>query len=267
VVPNDAIKIVQVGDTRSASTFQWYALCSIMRLKHPNARIQCNNEKKFDDSSDIQIHKTHFFTHVESIIETFQFNKIYVFVSSRGTFPVSTPQDHPNVYYVQVYEDFIKHGIASLQAYQPIFNLSDVDMKYLVQHLRYWDIIRLCCGNQQSLQNRLKLHNSYLVDTLSRNSEEYDYMNCDIYNLNKVEEEFLNSYLSKTYPKGLYAQHEARETIRTGFCDRTNAMIKSGSDFNYHEWNDTDPCQLTRIGRNIFTKVENPTTRRPPPTC
>jgi hypothetical protein len=66
-------------------------------------------------------------------------HKIIFFLSTREFQSEATSQpfpDHPDIAYVQVYEDFVHRGVSSLHDYQLIFDLSDTDMKDLVHHMR-----------------------------------------------------------------------------------------------------------------------------------
>ena len=44
------------------------------------------------------------------------------------------------------------------RAPQPLFGLSDDETRLLAAHMRDWQILRQCCGCQQSLASRNALH-------------------------------------------------------------------------------------------------------------
>ena len=231
-IPRDAIKIIQVGQMRSGSTFQWYVLCSIMRLRHPLEEVHCNDDEKIlSYDSRIQVIKTH----GQSLHHYFYIvpkEKLFFFYSVKSDYPVNDV----DISYTQRYEDLTRREVGVLLDYQKMFSLSDLDTQLLFQHMRYWMIIRRCCGSQQSYDNRLKLHNS--TSPRAKAFISYDYLSCDIYDLDLVEEMFLQTNLSQRYPDDLYSANvRPTENIKKGFCRQSAEKIKAGYDFNDEKWN------------------------------
>lgn len=87
--------------------------------------------------------------------------------------------------------------------YQHIFKLRDSEMEQVAAFLRFWDIIRLCCGMQMSeiwreqmLQAAYKRPRNYDASRHSNNTKEY-FPACNIYDIDEVVSVFLNSSLAK----------------------------------------------------------------------
>eukprot|EP00316_Scyphosphaera_apsteinii_P013690 CAMPEP_0119350148 /NCGR_PEP_ID=MMETSP1333-20130426/109912_1 /TAXON_ID=418940 /ORGANISM="Scyphosphaera apsteinii, Strain RCC1455" /LENGTH=222 /DNA_ID=CAMNT_0007362761 /DNA_START=633 /DNA_END=1298 /DNA_ORIENTATION=- len=145
----------------------------------------------------------------------------------------------PGTIYVQGVEDLAARGLyVILQDYQPLFGLSDSQVKLVHSHMKYWQIIRQCCGSQQSIDSRIILHNSTVRPTHAPDS--YDQPSCQIYNLEQVEIAFLQTELSRKFPDALFpggGRVPGDPLIVTqGYCATTNAKIVKGYDFNGRNW-------------------------------
>lgn len=170
--------VYQVGNPRSASTYQWYLLCSILRVVIDDGReVRCDeNDDKFwwspgpGQPDVVRLFKVHPSADDDATGKTTEANRLprvkgqggpltpntdVVFVSLRpdeGTNAASILslfQDQRfNLAYKQVYDDFVAAGIGDLGNYVPLFNLTEQQVKLLWEHMRYYGIIRKCCGVQ-----------------------------------------------------------------------------------------------------------------------
>ena len=97
--------------------------------------------------------------------------------------------------YTQEYDDFVHRGMGVLDDYARLFGLNDTAVGVLHQYMRWWSILRQCCGPQQSKDHMLQLHNATVE--LSHQPTDYDYPACQTYNLQEAENELLDSELAK----------------------------------------------------------------------
>ena len=107
-----------------------------------------------------------------------------VFASQRGLndFPNST------ICYRQLYAEFINKGLFELEVYRNIFSLTEAQYDVLRYHMRYWEIIRKCCGPQASVDWRKELLEKKPLTYPKHEAFALDAPQCRMYNLTKVEE-------------------------------------------------------------------------------
>lgn len=82
--------------------------------------------------------------------------------------------------------------------YQHIFNLTDIEMEEAVVFLRYWNILRLCCGMQMSADWR-----DFLSHPVNYTSTPHHHANntsgdpaCEMYNIDQVASRLLATNLA-----------------------------------------------------------------------
>jgi hypothetical protein len=227
--------MVQYGDGRSGSTFQWYVICTIMRMLSE------------DSGKDVNCMLSRFFIYPKNIFKIHypdrsvpwmisDFDKkfkdknmrIHYFLSSKNM-PVNASQFTGNhVYaYTQYIEDLEVRKLGVLFDYKQLFNLSDMEMRILYQHMRYWDVLRQCCGLQQSIYNRMVLHN------LSLTADSYldlDYPACEVYNITQVESSLLKTQVSVKFPEHVRVEFTDL-VVYPGYCQAMEDIIRNGSEF------------------------------------
>ncbi len=119
----------------------------------------------------------------------------------------------------------VQTDVMSVFDYAAIFNLTTTQTHVLYQHLRYWDILRKCCGYQQSIHNRDLLHNR-----TQRYGESFvlpNYPACHIYNFNEVEEAFFSTQLAAQFKDDLYlVARSIPPHLHPGFCAAEEQNIK-----------------------------------------
>ena len=202
---------IQYGEMRTGSTFQFWLLASVLRLRHIH-----------------RVRKTH-------VPLKPQDGQCY-FVSRRTAHISDEWVRSNNVLHVQEYERFVADPLGELRFYQPIFNLTTQEMQQLHAHMMYWSIIRRCCGSQAAYDQRMHIHSS--VDhkeyALRHPFESYDFADCDMYNLTRVEEYFARTTLTveAMRDKNPIVVEYMRGNWRLGYCEDEATKLKNGLDFN-----------------------------------
>ena len=231
----DHSKLLQYGESRSGSTFQWYTICSLMRacaLKRGAApeSVCCQKPSRCPSNATAFVSKVH--------TPPVGMPHAHIFRSERdghvdGKFAVR-----------QRYDELIDQGAYIVHSYASLFpSLRRSDFDVVVAHMRLWAILRQCCGSQQSLESRLALHNSTLSPR--RPKRAVDHSQCRMYNLAEVERLMLATALGQRHPESIWLSWREDQfvtlplddvRIRPGFCSRTNAAIANGADFNNIPW-------------------------------
>ena len=216
--------IYSAGEPRSGSTFQFVLLCAIAHLRSDSvscsgkqARLKVikfhprNSRLKLDSS-------TMLFTTVRN---EYRWNRSnFSFVGNDAA-------------YVQFYGKFVRCPLCEVEAYQEIFDLTTEEILQLKQYMRYWSILRQCCGSQMSKWYRAELHGCKSVSNFYTEGRT-DYHMCSLINLTAVEERFELVALYKVVP----ATHLAPEKnwrflwTKKGDCATSHAAVRSGKGFN-----------------------------------
>jgi hypothetical protein len=129
--------------------------------------------------------------------------------------------------YTQYIEDLEVRKLGVLFDYKQLFKLSDTEMRELYQHMRYWDVLRQCCGLQQSIYNRMVLHNISLAED---SYLDLGYPACEVYNITQVESSYLNSVVSVKFPHDLRVDFTER-LVYPGYCQDMEDLIRNGTEF------------------------------------
>ena len=91
------------------------------------------------------------------------------------------------------FDVFITCPLCEVENYAKFFNLSNEEILQVRQYMRYWSILRQCCGFQQSKRKRQVLHGcgdfSYHIQGA------LDYHDCFSKNLSAVEHAYVSSLL------------------------------------------------------------------------
>lgn len=194
-VPN---VVLQYGVPRTATTLQFYILCLMMIMSHEDEvqNVGCFNYK--DPGSKYKVIKTHtmFTEKVQSIPPD-----AWVFLTSNGTLSNETDKHLSEIYKKNLIIRFVvdlslvlKRGFSIVYEYQPIFGVTDAQIKRIAEHLRFWDILRVCCGKQLSRQWK-----HVLTSGPDNNTKGLAYPACEMYNICQVEQLFIETYISKQF--------------------------------------------------------------------
>ena len=257
--------IIQYGEPRTASTLQFQTLCAIALVLNEAepGRVDCSFlpagpappgdlAGKAADPSTLHVVKTH-------IVPAEGFPKgAWLFASEiddavdavepwQGAAQRVSDELGHDVKYAQVMSRLAEQGSGIATEYQSFFGLSDPQLEEVVTYLRYWDILRMCCGVQMSAEYRAQL-----ISDLRPNITETSgslYPACDMYNIQMVERQVVESQVFKLALTGGVGLRTLRGT--------SNKEAGWGDDLNgqYCEWfNRQVACQELTFNQ----RPENP---------
>ena len=216
--------IIQYGESRTASTLQFQTLCAIALVLNEAdpARVDCSFKGRdavyTDEAANpngLRVWKTHnvpsegfpkdawLFT--SEIDDDVSFDDPWQDAAQR----MSQKLDH-EVKYVQVLSRLTGRGSGIATEYKPFFGLSDPQVEEVVTYLRYWDVLRMCCGAQMNDGYRAEL-----ISTLRPNSSETsqsEYPACDMYRIQAVESQAVETQVFKLARKGGFGTRYLRGT-------------------------------------------------------
>jgi hypothetical protein len=188
--------IIQYGTPRTATTLQFNILCAIVSLQHIS---EIENVGCFYNPKNVKELPKY------SVIKTHRIQR-YFDVAPPGTWVVTTENaasqrnlkseiksKRPNVI-VPLSIDFsdVKElGASIVYKYKSIFDVSVDNMNHIINYIKLWQTLRVCCGRQMSRKWRAFLLNK--TDALSSLSP------CLMYNITEVEKRFMNSYVFKLF--------------------------------------------------------------------
>ena len=196
--------IIQYGEPRTASTLQFQTLCAIVLLLNEAepSRVNCSflaRGEALDESASqhgLQVVKTHsvpnggfpehawVFTSV--IDDAVSFDDPWEDAAERMAHKL-----HHEVKYVQVLSRLTGRGSGIATEYKSLFGLSDEKVEEVVAYLRYWDVLRMCCGAQMNDGYREELISSARPNASETSKSEYPA--CDMYKIQEVERQAVQS--------------------------------------------------------------------------
>jgi hypothetical protein len=176
------------GQPRSGSTFQFVLLCVIAHLRSDS--VSCAGEP-----ARLRVIKAHPRNMVLKLSESSM-----LFTTARDSDiwkRTNVTWEGRPVSYTQDYFNFTRCALCEIHAYTEIFNLTKNEIFQLTQYMRYWSILRQCCGSQMSKWFRGELFGCpYALDIQGRT----DYHMCSAFNLTAVEEIFERTSLYTKVP-------------------------------------------------------------------
>jgi hypothetical protein len=178
------LRFVQVGTPRTASTYQWYLICAILRARslskyNSSSHATCTpRERNGDRLPHWRLLKLHSLKEGAQIPDKPNYPKTIIFVS-RGRDDVkdrlhrdsdlddihlarthSTPEPGlACVAHIQDYTTFSQEANIVDPAYINFFGMTATEVDQVTAHLKLWQILRTCCGGQASFDMRASLHN------------------------------------------------------------------------------------------------------------
>lgn len=191
--------ILQAGPHRSGTTFQFHVLCAATCLAHADEDVACDfvtnpvgrsNESK----QTFRVIKTHDMKAALQLRIELGKEKSSLFMTSNEGAPVSkweqaknVPQADLDLYvdYVQKFDELLLQGYSVAYRYARMFDLDEQGTGALLSYIRYWEILRKCCGAQMSKDYRLRLQGQHARKEKGLNDFGYDM--CEAYDIGAVE--------------------------------------------------------------------------------
>lgn len=226
-VPN---VLIQYGPGRTASTLQFQILCLMMIMLHEDeaSSIGCYFHRK--PSHKYSVIKTH---DRKFLLQSLP-RDAWIFMTSRSQLPSELKRKEETLNrtlkYIVDIGMVARKGHFIAYDYQSIFGISDKQMSDVVSYLRFWDILRRCCGKQMSSdwRNRLSPIPNYSKHYDSRDTL---YPACEMYNISEVETLFINTYIYKRYTPinslrdTIGKPSTVDGTLNGHYCERCNKNI------------------------------------------
>ena len=231
---HDGVRFIYTaGQPRTGSTFQYVLLCVLAHLRSDSVNCGGNPNATL---SVVKMHSSPRTLHLDSSTMLFTTER------DAGWISANVLWTGKNVTYSQQYNKFVQCPLCEVQAYQPIFQLSDEEVLQVTQYMRYWSILRQCCGSQ--------LSKFYMPEILGCAELDYHtegkigYHNCGAMNLTAVEYRLLRTHLYSIVPAEKLAGPDLLKFVwaKQGDCTRSHGAIRSGIGFNLAKLNRTKVC-------------------------
>jgi len=227
--------ILQLGHPRTATTLQYEILCLLHKIVWEGEHVECRwRSARWEGifTGAHQVIKSH--GPSEAAIQNISAGRsnatrLWVFTTKAGqdqSVKQRVARMNKNVTYEASVETVGRLGVHIIYEYQQFFNIPTKLMDLVYEYMRYWDILRVCCGPQMSEDWRQALLNNTSYRP-HHSHESPAYPACEMYDLDKVEELYLNSVLMKRF--SLPSKFDGT------YCSRCSANIqKRHLKFNEH---------------------------------
>ena len=223
VWPIQRIPIVQYGTPRTGSAFQFHLLCIMARMSllsfNNHSNVVCSFAKNASEAEALIQKNGH-------LLVLKMHDRPPDVCRNKGCFVFSSHTNHeekwPESIYQQVLSEFRSTPLKISSSYKTTFNLNENFVDKLQGYMRYWSILRQCCGNQMSQHQRLILHGC--ADTISTDS--LSYPACELYNRNE-----LSNLLSRTFVVRMKLETPVIHDYNA-YCNAEDQKIIEGNDFN-----------------------------------
>ena len=230
---NSTRYIYTAGIPRTGSTFQQVLLCVIGHLRSDS--VSCSGQK----NSTLQVIKMHPSNQELRLTNSLLFTTVRNSLSEWSARNVTWTEG--NVAYTQIYSRFVECPLCEVSKYRNAFGLTDVEVLLITQYMRYWSILRQCCGSQMSKHLRKELFgcpNS--SDPLLEGK--IDYHMCGSWNLTAVEKNFVKTKLYSIVPADRLARPAHLKLLwsKPGDCEASHDAVRNGVGFNLRKINCND---------------------------
>jgi len=136
--------------------------------------------------------------------------------------------------YQQTLPNLYECSLCEVDKYAPIFGLTPEDVSILKEYMSRFEIIRQCCGMQQSKYNRYRLHGCNVTQLLEENPD-VPYPYCENHDIETVEIEFA------VLPIPFRSRSTKDNWAKPGDCARFETKItENGRDFNGKKFKSCD---------------------------
>ena len=231
--------LIQYGHPRSASTFQFKLLCAIMHLKA--MQVGKGKDEVLCDfvTSDRWTHlnlqnhpaapyATVLKTHTDpaqsgGAMKALTKGTGMLFYSSSGPKDQGLSVWRSLATLVQHFGEVNADPKGEVDKYKNLFGLTRSDVETLKMFMETWDVLRLCCGSQQSIWNRLKIHGCSQTPNANDPHQSRN-PHCERYNISELE--------SEMRAPGLPTRAGGFTKSKPGACKRAEDRMRSGHDFN-----------------------------------
>ena len=245
-LPGTPIHLVQVGPYRTATTLQHMTVCAglVLRLwNYPRrlSRTFCgfwgeHHYLKATANSNT-VWKEHTLKRVLQIPPS----EVTAAFTTRADYAESLRKANHTVGLLLPVRDAARMGYHSALAYQRALGLTDDETDVLLQFIRWWDVLRVCCGPQMSEDWREMLHRHPFAYKFRYGRDDPGSPACGTYNISAVELAFLNNKLAKRMyahsprlnpsPFSTFSAHG--DELDGTYCARYNEAVRTrGIGFN-----------------------------------
>lgn len=160
---------VQFGQSRSGSTWQFVLLCAAACLRQGEKQTNCWFLKKSHEAPRLKLKpgtvvKVHTLERFKEVLANNGGAKVFV-SASRASFHSNATDLRRDVQtrwgarvdHVQLFEELGRRGHSLVADYDGHLDLSAASLASLAAFMRYWEILRRCCGAQMSSDYRNRL--------------------------------------------------------------------------------------------------------------
>lgn len=225
----------QVGPRRSASTLQWWTLCSALRLcalrygVDPKL-VKCNKYQP-QPTGHKQLYSVVTKCHPSIAMKGCEFppdpmERATVLCTSPT---METPPKSLQCAHTQKYPRLLKLGVSEeVYTIAQRLRLNTTELMYLQHHIRWWSVLRQCCGPQSSKDQRMRLAGKSSGQNIYADEHPAS-PKCHLYNISQVEYEVFNSFLGRMFPVDVaYGGQGESVNISLGFCRKWDRQWEPG---------------------------------------
>mmetsp|Transcript_33313 Transcript_33313/g.106352 ORF Transcript_33313/g.106352 Transcript_33313/m.106352 type:complete len:295 (+) Transcript_33313:66-950(+) len=237
---------VQWGHTRTATTFQFQTVCAAVAMVH-GPQTTCRYIQRSTPNvnwtiSGPSVIKTHDLSFRDEMRGWTDFAGLYVTeTTSRGhgdvrvgdAYATEAKRDESRgANYVQFYEKMFFRKFTIVYDYQKPLGLTNHQTTDLAEYMRYWEILRRCCGTQMSKDFSARLRD----DARFRKDTDIAFDTCEAYNISNVEGMLMRSRIYRDFAPTVDVIGRASpydEPYDGNYCRRTQvATSKCKLGFN-----------------------------------
>ena len=226
-VPGKTV-VIQYGAMRTATTLQTQIVRTLASLQCVQAGMPPPEYFYVEDVQDVPasgfVPGAVYKTHSLGVIEALNASRIDAlrFTTSRDGAP---PRDADRYAYVQNYAYATRCASGIVVDYLQFFNLTTFNAELAAKKLKMWDVARLCCGKQSSLQNRLRLHG---CPPLRMWFDEHT-PDCEMYDLDAVSRFASFATVKRARDAPYQSPFDQAGAASESVCKRENGRVRAGA--------------------------------------